>query len=206
VIARLLFPYAEVETTQLELISIYIDILLKWNSRMNLTAIRDPEEIIRRHFGESFFAAAQLIPNDWRGSVIDVGSGAGFPGLPIAVYSPEAAVTLIESQGKKATFLNEVIFDLRLKNVKVYRGRAEECADSADLVTLRAVEKFSEVLPTAGGLVRMGGRLALMIGRSQVSAARRAAQGLDWRDPVVVPGGNSRVLLIGTKVVNEPSL
>jgi len=201
-IAHLLRPYAEVGARQLELTSIYTDILLKWNSRINLTAIREPEEIIRRHFGESFFAAVQLVTKDWHASVIDVGSGAGFPGIPIAMYSPGVALTLIESQGKKAAFLNEVIFALGLNQTKVFRGRAEEFAGSADLVTLRAVEKFSQVLPTAQSLVRAGGRLALMIGESQVSEAKILAKGVDWRDLVMVPGGNSRVLLAGTKLVN----
>ena len=200
-IARLLRPYAEVGSEQLELTSTYIDILLKWNSRTNLTGIREPEGILRRHFGESYFAAAQLITHDWSGSVIDVGSGAGFPGLPIAIYSPNSSVTLIESHGKKATFLGEVVFALGLKNVRVVRGRAEAYAGSGDVVTLRAVEKFCEVLTTAEGLVGAGGRLALMIGTSQVSEAKRVAACLDWQE-VPVPGGNSRVLLVGTKVVN----
>lgn len=200
-IARLLRPYADIGERQLELTSIYIDILLKWNSRMNLTAIREPEEIIRRHFGESYFAAEQLLSRDWRGAVTDVGSGAGFPGLPIAIYSPDAKVALIESQGKKAAFLNEVIFALGLKNVKVFRGRAEAYPGSADLVTLRAVEKFGEVLTTAEGLVETGGRLALMIGVSQVAETKQVVLSMDWKE-VSVPGGNSRVLLVGTKVVN----
>lgn len=204
-IARLLRLYAEIGARQLELTSIYIDILLKWNSKINLSAIREPDEIVCRHFGESFFVAAQLITNGWIGSVIDVGSGAGFPGLPIAIYSPGAAVTLIESQGKKAAFLNEVIFALGLKNAKVFRGRAEEFSGSVDLVTLRAVEKFSEVLPAAEVLARAGGRLALMIGSSQVAEAKQVSVRVDWQDPVQVPGGKSRVLLMGTKMVNRES-
>src|SRR6202051_622831 len=107
-IASLLTPYlpnaAPVIVSQL---SIYLDLLLKWNARTNLTAIRDPEEIVRRHFGESLFAARHIDPKTT--TILYFGSGAGFPGLPIALYHPEITVTLAESQNKKATFLREVV-------------------------------------------------------------------------------------------------
>lgn len=199
-IAHLLRPFAEVSDEGLRKISIYIDLLLKWNRKINLTAVRDPEKIVTRHFGESFFAASHLLPPDWIGSVIDVGSGAGFPGLPMAMYSPTAAVTLIESKGKRAAFLNEVIYTLRLTNVTVFKGRAEDFPDQGDLVTLRAVEQFEKVLPYAIKLVKSGGMLGLMIGNAQTEAAKRASLGLKWESPLPVPGGHSRALLIGTKL------
>lgn len=180
--------------------SIYVDVLLKWNRKINLTAVRDPEEIITRHFGESFFAASHLLPPDWRGEVIDVGSGAGFPGLPMAMYSAATSVTLIESQGKKAAFLNEVIYMLGLKNVRVFHGRAEQFARQGDLVTLRAVEQFQRVLPYTFNLVKIGGRLGLMIGESQIKAARELSPEVSWKQPIRIPGGHSRWLLIGTKL------
>ncbi len=114
-IATLLTPYLEGEAPP-ELypqLSTYLDLLLKWNARTNLTAIRDPEEIVRRHFGESLFAG-QHIPPDAR-TLLDFGSGAGFPGLPIQLLRPEITVTLAESQNKKATFLREVVRTLGLK-------------------------------------------------------------------------------------------
>src|ERR1700716_112541 len=105
-IAHLLTPYLpEIPTNLLPQLSLYLDLLLKWNARTNLTAIRDPEEIVRRHFGESLFAARHIDPKTK--TLLDFGSGAGFPGLPIALYRPEIAVTLAESQNKKATFLRE---------------------------------------------------------------------------------------------------
>jgi 16S rRNA (guanine527-N7)-methyltransferase len=118
------------------------------------------------------------------------------------MYCATADVTLIESQGKKAAFLNEVIYALKLKNARVFHGRAEQFSSRADLVTLRAVEEFDKALPTASGLVKLGGRIALMIGRSQAERARQAAQNLEWSVPVNVPGGESRLLLTGTKIVN----
>src|SRR5579862_3154038 len=102
-IANLLTPYLpEIPATLPPRLSIYLDLLLKWNARTNLTAIRDPEEIVRRHFGESLFAARHIAPGTQ--TLLDFGSGAGFPGLPIALLRPEIAVTLAESQNKKSTF------------------------------------------------------------------------------------------------------
>ena len=199
-IARLLRPFAEVSDEELRAISIYIDLLLKWNRKINLTAVRDPENIVMRHFGESFFAASHLLPPGWTGSVIDVGSGAGFPGLPMAIHSAAATVTLIESKAKKAAFLNEVIYALGLKNVSVFNGRAEDFPGQGDLVTLRAVEQFEKVLPYAVSLLTPCGRVGLMIGSAQTEAAKGAFPGLRWESPLAVPGGHSRALLIGIKL------
>ena len=123
-------------------ISTYIDLLLRWNARINLTAIRQPEEIVTRHFGESLFAARHLFPAEATTeepsepalrsvernstSVIDVGSGAGFPGIPIKIWAPDIHLTLIESNQKKATFLREVARTLTLTNINVFPGRAED--------------------------------------------------------------------------------
>ena len=200
-IARLLRPYVELTERQLAQTSTYIDVLLKWNARVNLTSVREPAAIVTRHFGESFFAAKSLVSVDWTGAAVDVGSGAGFPGIPLAMYAPEAKVTLIESQGKKAAFLNEVIHALGLSQVKVFSRRAEEYAGSADLVTMRAVEKFERALPEACRLVAPGGCLALMIGDAQIGRAIGLLSGLKWDKPIAVPGSERRVLLTGTRMV-----
>ena len=92
---------------------------------MNLTAIRDSEEIVTRHFGESYFSAQAFLEDDWAGTVVDFGSGAGFPGIPLAIVRPKASVALIESNGKKAAILREVVRGLGLKNVEVFCGRGE---------------------------------------------------------------------------------
>src|SRR5580692_3491382 len=141
-IKDLLTPYLqEVPATLLPQLPTYLDLLLKWNARTNLTAIRDPEEIVRRHFGESLFAGQHLdtpLPE----TLLDLGSGAGFPGLPIALLHPEIKVTLAESQNKKATFLREVVRTLNLPNVEVWAARAESLPPSRQFhtVTLRAVD------------------------------------------------------------------
>jgi len=200
VIAQLLEPFIQLDEMRLCAISKYIDLLMKWNARVNLTAVRKPEEIVPRHFGESFFAAQYALSKRPANNVIDVGSGAGFPGVPFAMLAPDIFVTLIESNQKKATFLKELIFSLELKNVKVFSDRAENYASSADLVTMRAVEKFDESLPLALNLVKPTGRALLMIGANQVGRAKSVGADVEWGVPITVPGGDVRVLLVGTKV------
>ena len=198
---RLLEPYAPVDESQLESISTYIDLLLKWNARINLTAVREPREIVTRHFGESLFVAQHLLDSSSSSTVADLGSGAGFPGVPLAMWAPQAKVTLIESNRKKAAFLNELIYQLELGNAKVFSRRAEDYPEKSKLVTMRAVEKFEGVLPVAAGLLAPDGRLGLMIGAGQGDTARKALNSLNWSTPIPVPGGHSRVLLVGTRMV-----
>jgi len=200
-IARLLKPFIRLDEMRLAAISKYIDLLLKWNARINLTAIRASEEIVERHFGESFFAAMHILAQGPVTTAIDLGSGAGFPGVPFALVAPEVEVTLIESNQKKSTFLKELIYVLGLRNVKVFSGRAEGYSQSTDVVMLRAVEKFGEVLPLALRLVSVGGSLALLIGTAQVELAKSLLLEVRWQEPVVIPSGHSRVLLVGTRMV-----
>jgi 16S rRNA (guanine527-N7)-methyltransferase len=193
----MLRPFAVLDDLRLQQTFIYLNLLLKWNARINLTSVRSPEEIVTRHFGESFFVAAQVLAPDESISVVDLGSGAGFPGMPMAISAQHARVTLIESNSKKAAFLSEVARTLKLGNAAVFHGRGEDYRRQADLVTMRAVEKFDASLPLAFSLVAPKGRLALMIGQSQVSKAKELAPGLEWKEPITIPGGHSRVLLIG---------
>jgi 16S rRNA (guanine527-N7)-methyltransferase len=159
-IADLLTPYLpEPPATLLPQLSTYLDLLLKWNARTNLTAIRDPEEIVRRHFGESLFAASHLAPDVT--TLLDFGSGAGFPGLPIALLRPDIQVTLAESQNKKAAFLREVIRTLNL-TTEVWAGRVEAMPVTRqfDTVALRAVDNMSAAISAAAP---RAGRTILML-------------------------------------------
>jgi 16S rRNA (guanine527-N7)-methyltransferase len=210
-IAELLQPFLAGPADQGKLyrdISTYIDILKRWNARLNLTAIRDPEEIVTRHFGESLFAARHIFPQvssvSPRPSVVkpltcvaDLGSGAGFPGIPIKLWAPEISLTLIESNHKKAAFLSEVVRSLTLTDINVQNVRAEALAPEPgfDIVTLRAVERFSHVLPAAVRLMIPGGRIALLIGSGQL--AETQATGLSWEAPLPIPLSRSRQLLVG---------
>jgi len=195
--------------TQLKQISAYVDLLLRWNTRMNLSAVRDRESIVTRHFGESLFAARHLFPsNQDRVSpsrVIDVGSGAGFPGLPMKIWSRDVQLTLIESNQKKATFLREVIRRLELKDATVFSGRAENFPGQAEVVTLRAVERFETALGIATRLVVPAGRIALLIGSAQVVRAQELARDVTWQRATTIPLSSSRVLLIGRKHSFEAS-
>lgn len=197
---------AVLSPTQLQSISTYIDILLRWNARINLTAIRDPEEIVTRHFGESLFAARYLFPASSSASsvvkgfaVADLGSGAGFPGLPLKLWAPHLSLTLIESNHKKASFLREVVRALRLTDVNIQNARAETLAATFDVVTLRAVERFDAILPTAAALVAPSGRLALLIGATQESQARSTLPHLAWSTAAPVPQSRSRILLVARR-------
>ncbi|MBZ5547993.1 MAG: 16S rRNA (guanine(527)-N(7))-methyltransferase RsmG [Acidobacteriia bacterium] len=234
-IAALLVPFLDqpLLALALEQISIYIDLLLRWNARINLTAVRDPEEIVTRHFGESFFLARHLFPADRvartllsapglspsteagapliaqvamsgippRPRVLDLGSGAGFPALPVKIWSPNIHLTLIESNHKKAAFLREVARSLTLTDVNVITERAETLVSQnppqADVVTLRAVERFDVVLPLAIRFLAPAARLALLIGASQLPNLPNLAPTIDWHQPISVPQSRSRVLAIG---------
>ena len=205
-------PSASLTEAQLGQVSAYLNLLLRWNARINLTAVRDPESMVTRHFGESFFAARQLMRSRESGvrsqgiggpalRAIDMGSGAGFPGLPLKIFAPALALTLIESSQKKAVFLKEVVRTMALTVVDVFAGRAEDFPATADLVTLRAVERYERALGMAARLVASGGRLALLIGSAQAARTPRLLPAFAWAAPVAIPQSAARVLLVGT---NQP--
>ena len=215
-IAELLRPFLggfPLSATLVSQLQSYLDLLLRWNSRINLTAVRDPEQIVTRHFGESLFAARVLrdagafpSTSTHLPTLADVGSGAGFPGLLIKLAAPEVNLTLIESHNKKATFLREVIRTLAIPKAEVYCGRAEAWEHTADIVTLRAVEKFEAVLPTAAALVTSGavassGMLCLLVGSGQESVARQVL-GTKWAitGPIPIPESVDRVVLVGKRM------
>jgi 16S rRNA (guanine527-N7)-methyltransferase len=204
---------AVLSRAQLRSISTYIDLLLHWNARVNLTAVRTPEEIVTRHFGESIFAARHLFPEAKAGTasmdhgsphVIDVGSGAGFPGLPVKIWASHVRLTLIESNQKKATFLREVARSLSLTGVDVFTGRANAFAGSkGDVVTLRAVERFESVVPIAATLVGEAGCLAMLVGEAQARGVCALVPRLQWSEPARLPLSGNRALIIGS---NESQL
>jgi 16S rRNA (guanine527-N7)-methyltransferase len=168
-IAALLQPYlpSAPNPTLYTQLSKYLDLLLRWNARTNLTAIRDPEEIVRRHFGESLFAASHLSPVlPPTATILDFGSGAGFPGLPIQLLLPSLRVTLAESQGKKAAFLREAVRTLGL-STEVWAARVETMPQDRrfDAVTMRAVDKMETALSEGRTRVAAAGLLAVLGGR-----------------------------------------
>ncbi len=199
--ATLLSPFLEgvpLTSHQLGLLSTYLDLLLKWNAKINLTAVRAPEEIVTRHFGESLLAARLLFPHTATAqSVVDIGSGAGFPGLPLKIWAPPLDLTLVESNQRKAVFLREVVRALGLQDVQVSSDRAEKLSTQTDLVTFRAVERFEQILPVAHKLTKPGGRIAILIGSSQTETAISALGTVGWDPPIPVPLSQSRSLMVG---------
>ena len=195
-IVSLLSPYLpDPPANLIPQLSLYLDLLLKWNARTNLTAIRDPEEIVRRHFGESLFTATHLPPAQ---TLLDFGSGAGFPGLPIALLHPQLRVTLAESQNKKSTFLREAVRTLNL-STEVWSNRAEAMppVHRFDIVAMRAVDNLKTALPEAIARIKPGGHLALL------TTASHAPQG---GSSVPLPNSDSGILYLQTFHVEHPKI
>ena len=179
----------------------YLSLLLRWNARVNLTGIRDEDGILSRHFVESI-ACARALPAGIA-TLLDFGSGAGFPGIPISLCRPEICVTLAESQGKKAAFLQEAVRVLAL-SAKVHSGRAEALRAAFDCVTLRAVDKMQLAVQAAAQLVRPGGWLALMTTGAEVVGLQAVAGATySWSKVVPMADGGDRVLALGEQRISS---
>jgi 16S rRNA (guanine527-N7)-methyltransferase len=169
-------PYGVLSELQLNQLDSHFRSLEQWNARLNLTRIRDLEDSVRFHYCESLFLARFLPPGSLR--IADIGSGGGFPGIPVAIARPECEVTLIESHQRKAVFLRESSRDL--KNVRVLSKRAEEIADNFDWMISRAVAP-ADVLS-----LRLADSVALLIGEDDAADLRGSTGHIPW--------GNHRVL------------
>ncbi len=184
---------------QVQQIQQYIAVLLKWNDKINLTAIRDPREILYRHFCESMFAAV-AVPVE-NGRLADVGSGGGFPGIPMKIMRPELHVFLVESNVKKATFLAEVVRDLELTNTRVLVNRFEALAEDVaplDYACSRALGEFAPFLAWAGSEAIAAKQVILWIGERDREEVQKIS-GWNWRAPIQVPQSLRRILLVGAK-------
>jgi 16S rRNA (guanine(527)-N(7))-methyltransferase RsmG len=149
-------PYGILSEEQLKRLKEHYEMLLRWNERMNLTRIESVEDAVRFHYGESLFLAKSLPPEPLR--IVDVGSGAGFPGIPVAVFRPDCTVDLVESHQRKAVFLRRASSDLG--NVKVLAQRAEVCQRDYDWMVARAVradQVLSYRLAPRAGILMSGG-------------------------------------------------
>jgi 16S rRNA (guanine527-N7)-methyltransferase len=172
----------------------YLALLVRWNARVNLTAIRDREGILSRHFVESIVCARALPAGI--ATLLDFGSGAGFPGIPIALCRPEIAVTLAESQGKKAAFLREAVRTLGISST-AHSGRAETLARKFDCVTLRAVDRMEAAVQAARRLVRSDGWLAMMTTEDEVERLKGLlVAGMSGWQLQKMPGSERRVFAL----------
>jgi 16S rRNA (guanine527-N7)-methyltransferase len=181
----------------------YFSLFVRWNARVNLTSVRDENGILSRHFVESI-ACALALPVGI-GTLLDFGSGGGFPGIPVAICRPEVVVTLAESQGKKAAFLREAVRVVGLP-VSVHAERAELLRTLFDCVALRAVDKMALAVSAAARLVVPGGFLAVMTTRAAVAGLQAVAGAeFSWSSPVPLPGGEERILALGERRVSSPA-
>jgi 16S rRNA (guanine527-N7)-methyltransferase len=163
-------------------------LLDRWNEKMNLTSVERGEETVIRHYCESLFFAAHLDNNTI--SIADIGSGAGFPGVPIAILNPELRVSLVESSQRKAVFLREATRSL--PNVSVIGQRAEEVAMVFDTVVARAVNS-KEVVSL---IPRLASKIGLMLGEAhflQLHSSKHIA----WSEPIRLPWGDRRICVYG---------
>jgi 16S rRNA (guanine527-N7)-methyltransferase len=192
----------EVQVTpgQIAAIQRYMAMLLAWNDKMNLTAIRDPLEVLYRHFCESMYAAA-AVPLE-SGRLADVGSGGGFPGLALKIARPDLQVFLIESNVKKATFLAEVVRELELADTRVLVSRYEELGEEVtpiDFVCSRALGEFDRFLSWARSERVAAGRAILWVGGRDVDEIKKIA-GWTWQQPISIPHSLQRFLLVGSRL------
>ena len=202
----------ELNRLQLEQFLLYRQELLDWNTHINLTAITDPGEILMKHFLDSL---TLLIAYDRPGArLLDIGAGAGFPGLPLKIARPHWQVVLLEATGKKVNFLRNVIEALRLEGVVAVQGRAEELAHNEafratfDVVTARAVASLPVLLEYAAPFCRVGGQIILPkkgeLSEELAQGKRAAAQlGVEFKADVAVtlPGlEDGRRLLVWEQV------
>ncbi len=177
----------------------YIKILLAWNDKVNLTAIRDPLEILYRHFCECMFAGSS-VPME-RGRLADTGTGAGFPGLPLKIMRPGLQVFLIEANIKKATFLAEVIRELGLRDAQVLVRRYEELGEEItplDYVCARALGEYEKFLTWAHSDALGAKQVVLWIGANDLPEIRKNLD-WDWQEPLPVPNSLRRLILVGTR-------
>lgn len=179
----------------------YIDLLALWGRRMSLTAIKDPEEVVRAHFGESIFALSLSSLSE--GRLADVGTGAGFPGLALKLTIPELPVALIEPNRKKCAFLNEIVRTLGLSGVEIipltFEGTKIE-ENSLATVTCRALRAEKRLLKWSHRVLKRDGELLLWIGAGDIQRMQGLG-GWDWREPELIPGTKGRYILRGKKQV-----
>jgi 16S rRNA (guanine527-N7)-methyltransferase len=199
-VARVLGPYGIHANPHLcEQVRSYIELLLQWNQKISFTTVAAPLEIVRFHFGESLFAASAVPIRS--GRLADVGSGAGFPGIPLRMLVPQLELTLIESNFKKAAFLSEVVRALQLDRVHVVRGRMDALdlgTPPFDFITARALGQHDDLLSWSKSHLAGGGKVVLWIGEDDAESISKNSD-WNWQEPVRIPGSKRRCLLIGSQ-------
>ena len=181
-------PWLTLTSGQISQLYLHYQLLERWNKQINLTTVAPGEEMVIRHYCESLFFATHL--SNGADSLVDIGSGAGFPGFPIAVVKPLWRVTLVESNQRKGVFLREATRGMT--NVSVTPRRSEEISETFDWVVARAVnlEEVIRLVP------RVGRRIGLMLGEEDLSIVQ-SAKHIAWSEPIRLPWGDRRICVMG---------
>lgn len=190
----------ELSSSQISQLLDYLDLLLRWNRKINLTSIRTEEECVSRHFGESLYLARWI---KLQGNLLDIGSGAGFPGLALRIAFPELATTLLEPVAKKRAFLKEAARVCGVSKVDVRPERLEDFARQNsvakyDTITARAVGHFDSLVPQALNLIKPEGSICLWIGQNQGKSLLESSALVQWGAPIAMPIGREREIWVGT--------
>ena len=194
----------------------YMNLLLEWNEKINLTAITDPNEVILKHFIDSLTINKYIKENS---TLADVGTGAGFPGIPLKILRPDLKITLVDSLNKRINFLNEVINKLNLVNIETVHSRIEDFGkdkkyrESFDFVTARAVANLAVLSEYLLPIAKVGGQCVCMKGSSveeELSNGKKAIKVLGGKikniDEFVLPDSDmSRNVIIIDKIKNTPN-
>jgi len=199
-IASRLAPFcARLSDDALMAVSKYIDLLRLWNHKVSLTTIEEPLEIVARHFGESIFIGNLV--NFSYGRLADVGSGAGFPGLPLKIAFPELEIFLIEPNIKKCAFLTEVMTELNLRGVQIIRKQYANIGSEIgkfDFICSRAIGNYKNLLRWARGRLDLGGRVILSVGLED-SIQMSREEGWIWETPIRLPESRKRMIVVGRR-------
>ncbi|HLI29524.1 MAG TPA: 16S rRNA (guanine(527)-N(7))-methyltransferase RsmG [Terriglobia bacterium] len=202
-ITELLEPFEiSLNTQQMARLEIYLRLLMRWNQKINLTSIRDEEECVTRHFGESFYLSRY---EKWTGEtkLLDIGSGAGFPGLALKLIFPEAEATLLEAVAKKRAFLKEVVRACGMGKVSVCPERIEQIAEMEgryDAVTARAVGNVAGIITGARKILKERGKLHLWLSGRQSKELSREGISFEWVRCVHVPLSRDREIVTGVLI------
>lgn len=198
-ILELLQPFCiGLNSHQIVQIDTYLELLMRWNEKINLTAIRTPEDCVTRHFGESLLISRH---ESLEGRLLDVGSGAGFPGLAIKIVFPELYVILLEPVTKKRSFLKEVVRSCGFRDLEVRSGRLEEMAaddGKFNAITVRAVGSIEELAAKAVQWLEQSGKLHLWLSKTQASRLRESPLCIKWDSEIEIPLSRERVILSGS--------
>jgi len=179
-LAREFAPYGTLSLEQLDQLESHYELLLRWNAKLNLTRIDSIEDATRLHYCESMYLGQRLPRGPLR--IVDIGSGAGFPGIPIAILRPEDKITLVESHKRKAVFLSEAV--RKLTNLKVVTERAENIKDEFDWLISRAVT------PSDVFKLHLANNLAMLVGAEDAAA---------FGNSELLPWGEKRYLVFHVK-------